>query len=61
MFIFDYLDIQYDAGKQGLFIDLLNSETMVKFFLWGIMEQATAFVLIYILPMLLAIKFRTDN
>ena len=61
MYVFTYLDITYQAGIHSPFIDLLTSDSVIKMFFWGLTEQATSFVLIYILPVLLAIKFRTKN
>ena len=61
MNVFSYMDIIYGDGKHGVFIDLINSDSDYKMFIWGIMEQATIFVLISILPILLAMKFRTER
>lgn len=42
-------------------IKLLNSTNPRKYFFWGLMEQTSSYVLFYILPILLAIKFRTSR
>lgn len=58
--MFCIMDVQYgDADRPGPFVKLINSRSVIKMFVWGIIEQATGFSLIYILPLLLALKFRT--
>lgn len=61
MFMFAYLDYQYGNGKSSVFIALINSDSVYKTFFWGLIESACNFILIYILPMLLAIKFRSAH
>ena len=61
MFVFSYMDRIYGDGAPSVFIKLINSDSELKMLVWGIMEQATGYVLIYILPMLLAMKFRTEH
>ena len=57
MIVFTYLDMNYPT--ESPFIRLIHTDSAFKTFAWGVFEQATGFVLIYILPTLLAIKFRT--
>lgn len=59
MIVFTYLDENYE--KESPFIHLIHDSSVMKSFSWGLVEQATGFVLIYILPTLLAIKFRTSK
>ena len=61
MFMFAYLDYQYGNGHSSVFIKLINLDSVYKTFLWGLTESACNFILIYILPMLLAVKFRSAH
>ena len=57
MYVFTYLDETYDTGH-GFFQGLLNYQEPWLMFTWGLMEQATGYIIIYILPILLALKSR---
>lgn len=61
MFVFSYLDEQYAREKGAPFFKLLHSQNVFKMMSWGIIEQATGYVLYYILPVLLAFKHRTTS
>ena len=61
MSVFSYMDVIYGDGKRSVFITLINLNGGFKMFIWGIVEQATGYVLIYILPILLATKYRTEH
>ena len=57
MYVFTYLDDTY-ASSHGFFRGLLNYQSAWLMFTWGLMEQATGYIIIYILPILLALKSR---
>ena len=55
------LDIKYGVDSPGPLVKLFNSQNEFKFLAWGIFEQTSGYVLFYILPILLAIKLRTER
>ena len=61
MYVFDYMDEKWGDGQTGPFIQLINSDSDFKMFIWGLTEQATCFILLYIMPILLAVKYRTEE
>ena len=59
MYVFTILDDSYDTGQGPRFFQqLLNNESAWLMFSWGLLEQATGYIIIYILPILLALKSR---
>lgn len=61
MYVTCLLDIQYGVDKPGPLINLSKSSNEFKFLAWGMFEQTSGYVLFYILPILLAIKLRTER
>ena len=62
MWVICELVVLYGVDSPGHpFFILFFSESPIKYFAWGVFEQTTSYVLFYILPILLAIKFRTSR
>ena len=61
LLVVSFLDEKYNDDIPGPVVRFMDSENVAKNFFWGVCEQTSTYVLFYILPILLAIKFRNSR
>ena len=61
LFVLFTLDSTYGDTVPGILIHFYYSSNVMRYFIWGVYEQTSTYVVFYILPILLAIKFRNSR
>lgn len=61
LFVLFTLDSMYGDTVPGILIHFYYSSNVMRYFIWGVCEQTSTYVVFYILPILLAIKFRNSR